>query len=76
MKSKYPMIPFSLIVKATDGDTETIHYIVKHYRGYLSKRSLRLMKDEYGNSHMIVDETLRGRMETRLITKILSFEIK
>ncbi|API91535.1 MULTISPECIES: helix-turn-helix domain-containing protein [Bacillaceae] len=76
MKSKYPMIPFSLIVKATDGDTETIHYIVKHYRGYLSKRSLRLMKDEYGNSHMIVDETLRGRMETRLITKILTFEIK
>ena len=62
MKSKYPMIPFSLIVKATDGDTETIHYIVKHYRDYFSKRSLRLMKDEYGNSHMIVDETLRGRM--------------
>lgn len=76
MKTKYPMIPFSLIVKATDGDTEAIHYIVKHYRGYLSKRSLRLMKDEYGNSHMIVDETLRGRLETRLITKILAFEIK
>lgn len=76
MKTKYPMIPFSLIVKATDGDTKAIHYIVKHYRGYLSKRSLRLMKDEYGNSHMIVDETLRGRMETRLITKILTFEIK
>lgn len=48
MKTKYPMIPFSLIVKATDGDTEAIHYIVKHYRGYLSKRSLRLMKDESG----------------------------
>ncbi|GGN56962.1 helix-turn-helix domain-containing protein [Oceanobacillus indicireducens] len=76
MKTKYPIIPFSLIVKATDGDTEAINYIVKHYKGYLSKRSLRLMKDEYGNSHMIVDETLRGRLETRLITKILAFEIK
>ncbi|WP_060206748.1 helix-turn-helix domain-containing protein [Sporosarcina koreensis] len=76
MKTKYPMIPFSLIVKATDGDTEAINYIIKHYKGYLSKRSLRLMKDEYGNSHMIVDETLRGRLETRLITKILAFEIK
>ena len=76
MKTKYPMIPFSLIVKATDGDTEAINYIVKHYKSYLSKRSLRLMKDEYGNSHMIVDETLRGRLETRLITKILAFEIK
>jgi len=39
-------------------------------------RSLRLMKDEYGNQSMVVDEVLRGRMETRLITKILSFEIK
>ncbi|WP_447382362.1 helix-turn-helix domain-containing protein, partial [Streptococcus pneumoniae] len=37
---------------------------------------LRLMKDEYGNQSMVVDEVLSGRMETRLITKILSFEIK
>lgn len=40
------------------------------YIGFLSK------KDEYGNQSMVVDEVLRGRMETRLITKILSFEIK
>ncbi|HEN2248393.1 TPA: helix-turn-helix domain-containing protein [Streptococcus agalactiae] len=72
MKTQYPMIPFPLIVKATDGDTEAINQILHHYRGYITKRSLRLMKDEYG----IVDEVLRGRMETRLITKILSFEIK
>jgi len=76
MNTKYPMIPFSLIVKATDSDTEAINYIVKHYRGYISKRSLRPMKDEYGNQQMVVDEMLQGRMQTRLITKILSFEIK
>lgn len=44
--------------------------------GITSKRSLRRMTDEYGNSHMVIDETLRGRMETKLITKILAFEIK
>ena len=71
MKTQYPMIPFPLIVKATDGDTEAINQILHHYRGYI-----RLMKDEYGNQSMVVDEVLRGRMETRLITKILSFEIK
>ena len=76
MKTQYPMIPFPLIVKATDGDTEAINQILHHYRGYITKRSLRLMKDEYGNQSMVVDEVLRGRMETRLITKILSFEIK
>ena len=48
MKTQYPMIPFPLIVKATDGDTEAINQILHHYRGYITKRSLRLMKDEYG----------------------------
>ena len=76
MKTQYPMIPFPLIVKATDGDTEAINQILHHYRGYIAKRSLHLMKDEYGNQSMVVDEVLRGRMETRLITKILSFEIE
>lgn len=76
MKKNYPLVPFSLIVKATDGNPEAINLIIRHYRGYMTKRSLRLMKDEYGNESMIVDEVLRGRMETRLITKILSFEIK
>lgn len=76
MKTAHPRVPFPLIVKATDGDVEAINQIVKHYRGYTSKRSLRRMTDEYGNSHMVIDETLRGRMETKLITKILAFEIK
>ena len=70
------MIPFSVIVAATDGDTEAINQIVKHYSGFIAKLSLHPMKDEYGNQHIVVDETLRRRMETRLITKILSFEIR
>ncbi|NLQ72054.1 helix-turn-helix domain-containing protein [Streptococcus mutans] len=76
MKKHYPLVPFPLIVKATDGNAEAINQIIRHYRGYMTKCSLRLMKDEYGNQSMVVDEVLRGRMETRLITKILSFEIK
>jgi len=70
------MVSFPIIVAATDGDIEAVNQIVKHYGGYIAKRSLRPMKDEYGNQHMVVDETLRRRIETRLITKILSFEIK
>ena len=76
MKKEYPRVPFPLIVKACDGDTEAINQILKHYRGFIIKRSLRLMKDEFGHQSMVVDEVLRGRMETSLITKILSFEIK
>jgi len=76
VRKTYEMIPFSLIVKATDGDTEAIYYILKYYKGYIAKRSLRLVKDEYGHQSMVVDEVLQGRMETRLITKILAFEIR
>ena len=76
MKKNHSLVPFPLIVQATDGSPQAVNQIIRHYRGYMTKRSLRLMKDEYGNQSMVVDEVLRGRMETRLITKILSFEIK
>ena len=72
MTAKHPMIPFPVIVRAADGDIEAVN----HYSGFIASRSMRPMKDEYGNTHMVVDETLRRRMETRLIAKILSFEIR
>ena len=74
MTAKHPMIPFPVIVRAADGDIEAVNQIVRHYSGFIASRSMRPMKDEYGNTHMVVDETLRRRMETRLIAKILSFE--
>ena len=68
MKKVILLFPFTLIVKAADGNSEAINQIIRHYRGYMTKRSLRLMKDEYGNQSMVVDRVLRGPMETRLIT--------
>ena len=56
MKKNYPLVPFPLIVKAADGNSEAINQIIRHYRGYMTKRSLRLMKDEYGNQSMVVDD--------------------
>ncbi|QGJ85576.1 hypothetical protein [Streptococcus phage phi-SsuFJNP8_rum] len=47
MRKEYSRIPFPMIVRACDGDTEAINQILHHYRGYITKRSLRLMKDEY-----------------------------
>lgn len=74
MTAKHPMIPFPVIVRAADGDIEAVNQIVRHYSGFIASRSMRPMKDEYGNTHMVVDETLRRRMETRLIAKILSLK--
>lgn len=71
----YPKVTFEIIVPATDGDLEALNQVLDHYEGYIAKLSLRPLKDDYGNQQMIVDESLRGRIKTRLITKILSFEI-
>ena len=42
MTAKHPMIPFPVIVKASDGDIEAINRIVRHYSGFITSRSLRL----------------------------------
>ena len=33
------------------------------------------LDDEYGNPHYCVDESLRRRLETKLITKVLAFDV-
>ncbi len=50
MTAKHPMIPFPVIVRAADGDIEAINQIVRHYSGFIASRSMRPMKDEYGNT--------------------------
>lgn len=76
MNSSYSKIPFDVILQAANGDVVAINQIKEHFRPYIVKKSLRLMIDEMGQKHIVIDELLRGRLETRLITKILGFEIK
>lgn len=47
----------------------------QHYEGYIITLSTRKLYDEGGQVHYCVDETLRRRLETKLITKILDFEV-
>ncbi|EMS74290.1 conjugative transposon protein [Enterococcus durans IPLA 655] len=76
MKPMYSRVPFEVIVQAANGDVVAINQIKEHFRPYIIRRSLRPMIDEVGQRHMIVDEMLHARLETRLITNILRFEIK
>ena len=69
------LLPFHIIKAASEGDIEAIHVVLKHYEGYIASLSTRRLYDEYGQLHYCVDETLRRRLETKLITKILAFEI-
>ena len=53
-----------------DGYLEGNDYLV-----YIIKLSTRKLYDESGQVHYCIDETLRRRLETKLITKILAFEV-
>lgn len=69
------LLPYHIIVAASLGDVSAINMVLKHYEGYIAVLSTRRMYDESGNLHYCVDETLRRRLETKLITKILDFKV-
>lgn len=69
------LIPYNTIVKASSGDILAINEVLKHYEGYIKELSTREMYDENGKLHYFVDETLRQRMGTKLITRILKFKV-
>lgn len=69
------LLPFCVIKAATEGDILAIHKVLKHYEGYIASLSLRKMYDKYGRSHYCIDETLKRRLETKLLLTILKFKI-
>lgn len=72
---KNNLLPFPVIVAASDGDVNAINAVLKHYEGYIASLSIRRVYDEDGKGYTIVDEELRRRLETKLITKILTFKV-
>ena len=68
-----PLVSYPVIVLAASGDVDAINAVLKHYEGYIAALSMRTFYDEGGNPHLCVDDVLRRRLETKLITKILTF---
>lgn len=69
------LLPFPVIAAASNGDINAINTVLKHYEGYIAALSTRQLYDENGNPHLCVDPELRRRLETKLITKILTFRV-
>lgn len=69
------LLPYPVIVAAVSGNVDAINTVLNHFEGYIAKLSTRTMYDEAGNPHLCVDEELRRRLETKLITKILTFKV-
>lgn len=73
--SKKSLLPFSVIATASRGDTEAINKVLNYYAPYIVILSTRELFDEYGTPHICVDEHLRRRLEAKLISKIMYFDI-
>jgi hypothetical protein len=75
-KSASSLLPYTTIEAATAGDVDAINAVLKHYERYIAALSTRTLYDENGNPHLCVDEEMKRRLETKLITKILSFDVQ
>ena len=65
----------SMIDDAIGGNDLAITAVLKHYEGYIRALSTRQYYDKRGNAHDGVDDGLRHRLESKLIKKILTFEV-
>ena len=73
-KAKPDLLPFPVIAAATNGNVDAINDVVKYYAAYIAALSTRQLYDENGTPVLCVDEEMRRRLETRLITRILNFK--
>lgn len=73
-KAKPDLLPFPVIAAATNGNVDAINAVVKYYAAYIAALSTRQLYDENGTPVLCVDEEMRRRLETRLITRILNFK--
>lgn len=71
----YGLVPFPIIVDATKGDPCAMNYILLHYTGYIMELSKRPMLNNLGYIEPKIDYEMKNRLEAKLITKILNFNI-
>lgn len=69
------LLPYSTVEAAASGNVDAINAVLKHYERYIAALATRTLYDENGVPHLCVDEEMKRRMETKLITKILDFKV-
>ena len=69
------LLPYHIIAAAASGDVEAINRVLKHYEGYIATLCTRTLKDDAGNTYSYVDEEMKNRLQVRLITRTLAFNV-
>ena len=69
------LLPYPVIIAATNGDPEAMNIVVKHYDSYIASLSMRKLRDERGNTYWGIDEDIRDRLRSRLMRAVLTFTV-
>ena len=75
IKAESALLPYSAIEAAASGNVDAINAVLRHYERYIAALATRTLYDENGVPHLCVDEEMKRRLETKLITKILNFKL-
>ena len=71
----YALLPHSTIADAVGADPIAVTTVLKHYEGYIASLATIQFYDKQGRQRTGVDEDLRNRLEAKLITAILKFDM-
>ena len=61
-----------MILAALDGDAESLGIVIMHYQRYILTLSQVRVTNTNGDSHIQVDDSIRARLEAKLIHSILT----
>lgn len=65
------LLDFDTICAATQGDPDALAEVLRHFDGFITKNSMRLYYDEYGQAHRCIDPILRSRIENKLVKRVV-----
>lgn len=74
-RSPRHLLPYATILAATYGDAVAMEAVLRHYDRYINKLATRILYDKGGNVYTVVDETLKARLELKLMMGVLSFKV-
>lgn len=71
-KKERKLLPFQTILDATKGNPLAMEKVLNHFEGYMKTLSTRKLTDEFGNIYSYIDNNIYRRLETKLITAVVT----
>ena len=73
--SNEKLLPLHIIKGATQYDDEAVEEVLAHFSGYMSVLATTRLYDDEGYPHYVLDESLKHRLEAKLIDKLSRFKL-